>query len=255
MPQPLPLNELTFTVARIKGLLLTQEKAHGAVGQLTSGIRDVLPPGSGAGVSLLDERVLDGQGGTDDGGWTSVGTTGYAVLNADTVQFELRQGPCLTAWSTQRTVLVRDAGTDDRWPLWSRIVSGLSIRSVVSSPLVVGTRCLGTLKIYSPQPAAFDDSVARTLEKFAAAASTLLDNIQGSEAPHRLTEALGDALRSRDDAARAQGILMQQYGLSPDRALEELLLLSRASGKPLVSVIAEIVTGAGEASLRDPDPA
>jgi GAF domain-containing protein len=255
MPQPLPLNELTFTVARIKGLLLTQEKAHHAVAQLTKGVRDFLPPGSGAGVSLLDERALDGQNGAEQGGWTSVGTTGYAVLNADTVQFELRQGPCLTAWSTQHTVLVRDAGTDDRWPLWSRIVSGLSIRSVVSSPLVVGTRCLGSLKIYSPLPAAFDDSVARTLEKFAAAASTLLDNVQGSEAPHRLTAALGDALHSRDDAARAQGVLMQQYGLSPDRALEELLRLARASGKPLASVIVEILTGTGNASLRNPDPA
>jgi GAF domain-containing protein len=250
MPQPLPLNELTFTVARIKGLLLTQEKAHRAIRQLTEGICDVLPPGSGAGVSLLDEH-----GGDEHGSWTSVGATGSLVLQADTVQHELRQGPCLTAWSTQRTVLVRDAVSDDTWPLWSRLVGGSFIRSVVSSPLMAGTRCLGSLKIYSPLPAAFDDSVARTLEKFAVAATTLLDNVQGSEAPHRLTETLGAALHSRDDAARAQGVLMQLHGFSPDRALEELLLRSRAGEKPLVSVIAEILMDTGKASRQNPDPA
>ncbi|MET4589318.1 GAF and ANTAR domain-containing protein [Arthrobacter sp. 754] len=250
MPQRLPLNELAFTAARINGLLLTREKAHRAVGQLTEGIRDALPPGSGAGVSLLDE-----EGGDEHDGGASVGSTDAVVLEADAAQYGLRQGPCLTAWSTRGTVLVRDAGTDDRWPPWSRSVSGLSIRSVVSSPLTVGTKCLGTLKIYSPQPAVFDAATARTLEKFAVAASTLLDNVQGSDAPRRFTEVLGAALHSRDDAGRAQGVLMHQYGFSPDRALEELLRRSRASRKPLASVIAEILTGTGRASLRNPDPA
>jgi hypothetical protein len=131
----------------------------------------------------------------------------------------------------------------------------LSVRSVVSTPLTVGTRCLGSLKIYSPRPAAFDAATARTLEKFAVAASTLLDNVQGSDAPRRFTEVLGDALHRRDDAGRAQGVLMQQYGYRPVPALEEMLLRSRASGKPLVSVMAEILTGTGDASLRNPDPA
>jgi GAF domain-containing protein len=251
MPQPLPLNELTFTVARIQGLLLTHEKAHHAVGQLTEGIRDALPPGSGAGVSLLDE-----QGGEGHDGGTSVGATAAMVLEADAAQYELRQGPCLTAWSTRRrTVLVEDVGRDETWPLWSREVSGLAIRSVASSPLMAGARCLGTLKIYSPLPAAFDAATARMLEKFAVTASILLDNAQGSEAPHRFTDVLGAALHSRDDAARAQGILMQQFGFGPDRALAELLLRARASGKPLAGVIVEILTGTRNASRREPDPA
>jgi GAF domain-containing protein len=250
MPPRLPLNELTFTVARINGLLLTRENAHRAVGQLAEGIREAFPPGSSAGVSLLGK-----EGGDEHDGGTSVGATDSVVLEADAAQYGLRQGPCLTAWSTRRTVLVRDAGHDDRWPLWSRTVSGLSVRSVVSTPLTVGTRCLGSLKIYSPRPAAFDAATARTLEKFAVAASTLLDNVQGSEAPRRFSEVLGAALHRRDDAGRAQGVLMQQYGFSPDRALEEMLLRSRASGKPLVSVMAEILTGTRDASLRNPDPA
>jgi hypothetical protein len=114
---------------------------------------------------------------------------------------------------------------------------------------------LGTLKIYSPLPAAFDAATARMLEKFAVTASILLDNAQGSEAPHRFTEVLRAALHNRDDAARAQGVLMQQFGFGPDRAVAELLLRARASGKPLAGVIVEILTGTRNASRQEPDPA
>lgn len=231
MPQQLPLDELTLTLARIKGMLLTQEKVDRAVQFLAEGIRDAFPGSAGVGVSLVDK---DGRG-------TSAGATDPVVLKADAAQYASGQGPCLHAWESQRTVLVHDAGTDDRWPLWSPVARDLSIKSVISSPLVVASRCLGALKVYSPRPGAYNDAAARSLDKFAVPAATLLDHIQGSDAPRRFTEVLTTALHSRDATHRAQGILMQLHGFGPERALEELIHLSRTSRQSVASVSTEIL--------------
>jgi len=233
MPQQLPLDDLTLVLARIKGLLLTEEKVDRAVQLLAEGIRDAFPGSSGAGVSLLDEQ----------GRRISTGATDAVVLAADAAQYDLGQGPCLTAWATESTVLVQDAGTDDRWPLWTQAVADLSIRSVISSPLLAGTRCLGALKIYSTQPDAFDTATARPLEKLVFPAATLLDNIQASETPKRFSEVLTAALHSRDTINRAQGVLMKQYGMSQEQALQELVQLAKTSRQPLLSISLEILAG------------
>lgn len=233
MPRQLPLDELTLALARIKGLLLTEEKVGRAVQLLAEGIRDAFPGSAGAGVSLMDHQ----------GRRTSTGATDQVVLEADAAQYQLNQGPCLTAWATERTVIIADVVTDDRWPLWSQAVRDVPIRSVISSPLMVGTRCLGALKIYAAEPGVFNEATARPLEKLAFPAATLLDNIQASEAPHRFTEVLSGALYSRDTINRAQGFLMQLHGLTQEQALRELVQLSKTSRQSLLNVSTEILTG------------
>lgn len=233
MPRQLPLDELTLALARIKGLLLTEEKVGRAVQLLAEGIRDAFPGSAGAGVSLMDHQ----------GRRTSTGATDQVVLEADAAQYQLNQGPCLTAWATERTVIIADVVTDDRWPLWSHAVRDVPIRSVISSPLMAGTRCLGALKIYAAEPGVFNEATARPLEKLAFPAATLLDNIQASEAPHRFTEVLSGALYSRDTINRAQGFLMQLHGLTQEQALRELVQLSKTSRQSLLSVSTEILTG------------
>jgi GAF domain-containing protein len=184
-------------------------------------------------VSLLDEH------GTS----ISTGVTDPVVRKADEAQYELGQGPCLTAWASERTVVIDDVASDDRWPLWSQAVSSLSIRSVISAPLITGTRCLGALKIYSTEPGAYDAATARPLEKLIVPAATLLDHIQSSDTPQRFTQVLSSALNSRDTINRAQGFLMHRYGLEQVAALQKLLELSKTGRQSLLSVSTEILTG------------
>jgi GAF domain-containing protein len=233
MPQQLPLNELTIVIARIKELLLTEEKVGQAVQLLAEGIRDAFPGSSGAGVSLMD-----GQGKR-----ISAGSTDPIVLRADEAQYELGQGPCLTAWATELTVLVQDASGDDRWPLWARTIADLPVRSVISTPLLVRARRLGALKIYSADPGIYDEATARSLEKLAAPVALLLDNIQGSEAPRRFSEVLTTALASRDSVNRALGILMERHGIGPEQAHQELLRVAKANSQPVTAVSHDVVSG------------
>jgi GAF domain-containing protein len=233
MDQRLPLDELSTAIGRIKGLLLTEEKVDRAVQLLARAIKDAIPGTVGAGASLLDAR----------GRRTSAGFTDRVVKQADALQYELGQGPCLTAWAAEETVLVDDVRTDLRWPQWSAAVAALPVSSVVSAPLISGKECLGALKVYASLPSAYDQGTGRLLEQFAAPAATLLSHIQTSEAAKRISESLQTALHHRDSVNRACGILMERMGLDHEQALQQLMARARETGTGPKQVSAELIAG------------
>ena len=231
---PLPLDELTAVLARIKGLLLTEDKVDRALQLLVRAVRDAVPGSAGAGISLFDEH---GRG-------SSTAATEPLVGQADAAQHDLGQGPCIEAWTAGTTVLVHDAAAaDGRWPLWSEAVISLPVRSVVSTPLATDGGPLGTLKIYAALPAAFTAATGLLLEKFAVPAATLLAHVQSSETPRHLSGPLKGALAGRDNTNRACGILMERHGLSAEQALQELLHRARNDQTPLSRVCADLIDG------------
>lgn len=230
---PLPLDELTAVFARIKGLLLTEDKVDRALQLLVRAVRDAIPGSAGAGISLFDEH---GRG-------SSTAATERLVGQVDAAQHDLGQGPCIEAWTAGTTVLVHNAAADDRWPLWSEAVVSLPVRSVVSTPLASDGGPIGTLKIYAALPLAFTAATGLLLEKFAVPAATLLAHVQGSETPRHLSGPLKGALAGRDNTNRACGILMERHGLSGEQALQELLRRARTDQTPLSRVCADLIDG------------
>ncbi|HEX9227800.1 MAG TPA: GAF and ANTAR domain-containing protein [Arthrobacter sp.] len=230
---PLPLDELTAVFARIKGLLLTEDKVDRALQLLVQAVVDATPESAGAGISLFDARGLG----------ISIAATARLVQQADAAQHDLGQGPCLTAWSAGTTVLVEDAAADARWPLWSDAIASMPVRSLISTPLAANGGAIGTLKIYGTLPAAFSAATGHFLEKIAVPAATLLAHIQGPETPRHLSHPLKGALASRDTTNRACGMLMERLGLSPEEAFHELLRRARSRGVPLSEVCAELMDG------------
>ena len=231
---PLPLDELTAVFARIKGLLLTEDKVDRALQLLVQAVRDAIPGSDGAGISLFDEQ---GRG-------SSTAATAHFVGQADAAQHDLGQGPCVEAWTAGTPVLVHDAAADDRWPLWSEAVASMPVRSVVSTPLAAASGPFGTLKIYAALPAAYTAATVHLLEKFAVPAATLLAHVQSSETPRHLSGPLKGALSGRDNTNRACGILMERHGLSAEQALRELLRRARTDGTPLSVVCLGLIDAA-----------
>jgi GAF domain-containing protein len=231
---PLPLDELTAVFARIKGLLLTEDKVDRALQLLVQAVRDAIPGSVGAGISLFDEQ---GRG-------SSTASTAQLVGQADAAQHDLGQGPCVDAWTEGTTVLIQDTAADDRWPLWSEAVAPLLVRSVVSTPLTAAGGPIGTLKIYAALPAAYTAATGELLEKFAVPAATLLAHVQGAETPRHLSGPLKGALAGRDNTNRACGILMERHGLSAEHALRELLRRARAESTPLSEVCSGLLAAA-----------
>lgn len=229
----LPLDELSGAIGRILGLLLTEEKVDQAVQSLSQAIKESVPGTLGAGVSILDSQARR----------TSTGFTDSIVEQADFLQYELGQGPCLTAWASEEPVLIEDLSTDPRWPEWRTAVSSLPIKSAVSAPLIANGHSIGAIKVYAPEPSVFDAGTVTLMELFASPAATLLSHIQSTETPKRISEGLQSALYSRDLVNRACGILMERHKITHERALQQLIGNARDQSITLQEVSAELVAG------------
>jgi GAF domain-containing protein len=229
----LPLDELSTVIARIQGLLLTEEKVTTAVSLLAQAAKESVAGTIGAGVSLLDAR----------GRRTSSGYTDRIVSQADGIQYEYGEGPCLTAWATEKPVVVTDLNSESRWPEWRKGVAGLPILSVVSAPMMAGGQSIGALKLYAAVPNVYDGGSAALLQLFAAPAATLLSHIQASEAPLRMSEGLQTSLYTRDVVNRACGVLMERLGVPHEAALQLLMKQAREENAALQQVCERVLAG------------
>ena len=229
--------ELTTVFARIQNMLLSQEHATAAVRNLAEVAKDLVPSASGAGVSLIDEH----------GNKASTGATDTLVEAADAVQYELGEGPCLSAWATTAPQRIADTADDGRWPRWAAAAAGSGIRSVLSVPLVFQDRSLGAMKVYAATPGAFTDQEERLLGLLAAAAAVLLGSARTREAPQRLSAELQAGLAERQTIDRATGMLMEQRATDPGDAHSVLLTASRNRGRSMAEVARQVLE-------RRPDP-
>lgn len=225
-----PISELGVIVGRTKGFLLTEQTAQRAVVDLAQAAHKSIEHAGGAGVSLI-------MGGER----TSVGYTDSYVLAADTLQYELREGPCLTAWATAEAQLIDDTTVDGRWKLWNAAAAEAGVRSCATSPLMRGRESIGAMKVYSRSPHAFTSGDVGVLNHLATSAAALLGHIQTSNTPQRISREMTDALESRTTTDVARGIIMERHGLDPDGALEYLLELAKTSRTTMADVANRIV--------------
>lgn len=228
LPLASALAELTGQVA---GGFLTEENASRAVQSLAYVLRDSVPNSAGAGASIINSR----------GRRESAGATDPVVLRADKLQYELGQGPCLSAWAEQRAIIIQDTSQETRWPKWTAAVAGLPLRSVLSAPLTTDGRRIGALKVYSPSPLVFDDHSVFMIERLAGPAAAILGHVRDREASHQLSSQLTEALTNRDMIAKAQGVLIERMKISSPEALAVMLAASRDEEKPLHEVARDIV--------------
>jgi transcriptional regulator with GAF, ATPase, and Fis domain len=226
--------ELTGVYARMSGLLLADETVETVLRMLTALTLDIVPGACGAGVSLI---------GSDGHRTTSAATSGV-VEEADALQYELGEGPCLAAWMSRSLQRIHDTMTERRWPRWVGAVHQLRLRAVLSAPLVAGDTCPGAIKVYGRFPGTFDDEDARRLSQLAAPAAALVVNVQAHQDARRLSDGLKDALRGRDVISMAKGMLMSDRGVDEAGAFALLVSTAERERKATVEVARDIVMSA-----------
>jgi GAF domain-containing protein len=164
--------------------------------------------------------------------------THQVVADCDALQYELSEGPCLDAISHRDTYVVKDTRTDPRWPTWCPRAAELGIGSILSVRLASTSETLGALNLYAARHDSFtsdDVDVAHVYASNAAVALVAAKRISGLET----------ALETRHLIGVAQGILMQRYGLSLDRAFEVLRRYSSQTNIKLRDVAAKVVARGG----------
>jgi len=231
----LPLaDELTAVFARMSGLLLSQQTVDTVLGLITSLALETVPGAAGAGVTLVDAF----------GRRTTSAATDPLVDRADALQYALDEGPCLAAAALRQVVRVDDVGTERRWPRWAGEAAELGLRSALSAPMVVADHSLGALKVYGTAPSAFGPHSEQLLSLFSAQAGILVANVQSSEQAERLSDALRQAVRSRDVVNVAKGVLMARHGVDEDTAFRLLLNQSRQDAGALGEAARTVVASA-----------
>jgi GAF domain-containing protein len=232
----LPLSEeLAAVSARMAGLLLSDETVESALALIGSLARETIPGSTGAGVSVIDER-----------GKRSAGSTDERVRAADSLQYELDEGPCLNAAAEHRLVRIDDLAEDPRWPRWSESALPLGLRAAMSAALVAGQRSLGAIKVYADEPHTFDQRSEQLLTLFAAQAAMLVAHVQRYEHSKRLSDGLRQAIHSRDLVSMAKGILMGRHAIDEDAAFG--MLLARCEQD--ASTVAEAASGIVDSVVR-----
>jgi GAF domain-containing protein len=147
--------------------------------------------------------------------YATVGATHQSVVEADRIQYELRQGPCIDAAVESKIVVSSYLATDERWPEWGPKASALGFNSVLSAELHARGRRIGALNLYGTSEATFapEDIVLAAL--FARQGALALGYA-------RSEEGLREALETRTVIGQAQGLLMERFEIDADRAFSTL---------------------------------
>jgi hypothetical protein len=191
------------------------------------------------GVSLM----LSGKGG----GISTPAHSSPLAYRCDEAQYATGQGPGLEAVAHERTIVVHDLTTEERWPAYRDRVSGGGVRSMISFRLFVTADSMGVLNHYSRRRHAFDRRARLLGEVFAAQASVATKAA--------LVEAgLETSLRSRDVIGQAKGIVMARRRMTADEAFELLKQLSQDRNQR-VAELAATIARTGELPGRGGDPA
>jgi GAF domain-containing protein len=226
-------DELAGVFARMSGLLLSEDTVATSLSLLSSLAHEAVPDSTGAGVSIIDGGRRVSSGATDD-----------RVREADSLQYELDEGPCLTAAIQRELVRIDDVTTDRRWPRWAEAVQPLGVRATLSAPLVAGEEGLGAIKVYSDRPDAFDQHSEQLLTLFAAQAALLVANLQTAERAKRLSDGMRQAVSDRDVVSVAKGVLMGRNSIDEKTALRMLISRSQEEGTGVVEAARAVVDSA-----------
>lgn len=226
-----PDAELADVFARVSAPPLSSGTVDTSLRLITSAVQETFPDAAGSGITRSGPN----------GGRVTVAATDAVVERADAVQYELGQGPCLTAWEQRTVVRVDDVEREDRWPDWARAVSGTGLRSSLSAPLTSGGKTMGTLKVYGCGPGVHGASEEHLLTMFAALAAVLLGCTRTTEDERRTGDDFKAALRARDVIALAKGVIIARDGADERAAFLILADLARRRGKPLRQAADDLV--------------
>ncbi|GAA0928648.1 GAF domain-containing protein [Kribbella koreensis] len=189
-------------------------------------------PITGAGVALMTAR---GHGGT------LASTDGPAAVLED-LQQTLGEGPCLNAFHERRPVLLPDLTEETaRWPGFVPGALAAGVAAVFAFPLQIGAIRLGVLDLYRDTPGPLEALQLKEALDYAAAASSILLDLQHATSPGDLHPDLVDAADDHREIHQATGIVTVQASVGLDEALLLLRARAYADGRPLRELAADVV--------------
>jgi hypothetical protein len=173
----------------------------------------------------------------------TVAATDRLAKQADTVQYELREGPCYAAVTSQRFVLVNDVAATVEYPRYGPRAVQMGIGAQAAIQLLHNGDTAG-LNLYARTAGAFDRSSVQIAELFATHAGALLGYAEQ-------VEQLSEALHTRTDIGTAVGIVMERYGIGRHQAFAFLTRNSQNRNIKVRTLAQQVIDGTFESTSRE----
>lgn len=172
-------------------------------------------------------------------------STDETVLVLDQIQYDLDEGPCVSAARGPGTVVVAEhLRHHGDWHEFVQRAIPHGVRSVLAVRLFTHDGTVGVLNMYSVTSDTISAETRDTAELFATHAAYAYGH-------RRQVDDLHLALETRELIGNAVGIVMERYDLDRDRAFEYLVRTASTSEVKLRVLAAELV-GGGPRSRSDP---
>jgi hypothetical protein len=170
-----------------------------------------------------------------------VTATGEAEQTFERAQRDLGEGPCIDAFLLDQVVWTEDLRVELRWPRLGPAGRNNQIRGVLSAPVSLAGRVLGTSNVITWTPRPWNEAEIKSIGAFAIVIGRLLG--VASEARHKgdLDAQLQGALESRILIEQAKGVLMARDGLSDLEAFDRLRRQARSRSITVNNIAREII--------------
>lgn len=210
----------------------TQDTTGQVLESITAGAVEYVPGAQYAGVLVVDQKK----------NFDTLAPTDPLMNEADRIQKETGEGPCLQAAWDHHTVLMSDIRTDPRFPRFSaRVIEETPLRSSLSFQLFTDKGTIGALNVFADTTDAFNEESQEVGLLFATHAALALRAA-------RQQQHFQSALASRDVIGQAKGMIMYRFRIDAVAAFALLRRLSQDTNTPLAKVAEQLI----ERELAEP---
>ncbi|OZF47626.1 antitermination regulator [Rhodococcus sp. 14-2470-1a] len=168
----------------------------------------------------------------------TVGASDQVARTVDDIERATGEGPCLDAIEQESAQIEPDFLSPTQWPALARgVVTRTPVRGAMGFRLLLGTKKMGALNLFSDTPGAFDGAVAdRAIVISAFAAVTVSAIASGEEA-----STLRAGLESNREIGKAIGLLMATHDVGDDQAFEMLRKTSQDMNVKIAALARSVI--------------
>jgi GAF domain-containing protein len=226
------LDEATEMLTSLAELLTAEEDLGLVLQRSVDQLTDAVP-----GADMASVTVLRGDAGE------TVAASNERVWHIDQDQYAARNGPCLEAARTGRSVRTGVEGASERWPTFASSARTAGVGSYLSCPLMIEDEFAGSLNLYSEKAHGFAEFDEALLRLYIAGACGAIQNARRYAEARKLAGQLGQALESRAVVNQAVGVLMSQRGMTAEQAFTEMSRQSQNTNVKLREIAAGLLEG------------
>jgi GAF domain-containing protein len=197
----------------------------------------------------VGERVTEALGvagvgvsvGDATGDLKFVTATSERIIRIEQVQEKYQEGPCVSAFSSQRPMVIDEIASISDWPEYGRVARELKLHAVIGYPLSYEDFRVGALNVYAAEPRRWSSDDLDVLGVFADMATAYLVRTAELAESRELGKQLQGALDSRVLIEQAKGMLANEHGIGVDEAFQRLRGFSQDNNVTLVDVCRGVV--------------